>query len=181
VLLLDEPTNHLDVDMRNSLLIALQEFAGAVVVVSHDRTLLRGICDRFVLVANGKVDEFDGDLDDYARWLAADSRRETATAVDAGRANAANAAERRDARRREAEARNRLSPLRAELKRVESRLPALSARRNELERQIADPAFYQNMSPEQRQSLLAEHVAVLADIDSQETRWLELSEELTAS
>ena len=70
LLLLDEPTNHLDLDMRHALLVALQDFAGAVVIVSHDRALLRGACDRFLLVANGAVTPFDGDLEDYAAWLA---------------------------------------------------------------------------------------------------------------
>ena len=70
LLLLDEPTNHLDLDMRHALLVALQDFAGAVVIVSHDRALLRGACDRFLLVANGAVGPFDGDLEDYAAWLA---------------------------------------------------------------------------------------------------------------
>jgi len=69
LLLLDEPTNHLDLEMRLALTMALQEFSGAVLVVSHDRHLLKSTTDNFLLVADGKVEEFDGDLDDYARWL----------------------------------------------------------------------------------------------------------------
>ena len=188
VLLLDEPTNHLDFDMRNSLLLALQEFAGAVVVVSHDRTLLRGICDRFILVANGVVREFDGDLDDYARWLAQDSRvaaqvaaQAAALARGAAGAEADSAGSRRTARRREAEARNRLSPLRAELRHIDAELPRLTARRSALEQQLADPLLYQNMSAEDQRRLTREHGTLAAEIDRIETRWLELSEELGAS
>ena len=69
LLLLDEPTNHLDFEMRHSLITALQDFAGAVIVVSHDRGLLRSVCDQFWLVADGVVRDFDGDLEDYAGWL----------------------------------------------------------------------------------------------------------------
>jgi ATP-binding cassette, subfamily F, member 3 len=83
LLLLDEPTNHLDLEMRHALLVALQEFAGAVVVVSHDRTLLRGACDTFLLVAHGSVSPFDGDLDDYAAWLAKSSKPRPASEVSA--------------------------------------------------------------------------------------------------
>ncbi len=180
VLLLDEPTNHLDFDMRNSLLLALQEFSGAVVVVSHDRSLLRGICDRFILVANGRATEFDGDLDDYARWLAEDGRRGGAGS-DSSRGSAESPAARRDTKRLEAEARNRLSPLRAELRRIDAELPKLTARRGELERQLADPALYQNMSVQQQLSLSREHAELERQIDAQETRWLELSEQLGTS
>ncbi len=81
LLLLDEPTNHLDLDMRHALLVALQDFAGAVVIVSHDRALLRGACDRFLLVANGAVTPFDGDLEDYAAWLARGSDTPQADAL----------------------------------------------------------------------------------------------------
>src|ERR1700761_5371247 len=106
LLLLDEPTNHLDLEMRHALFVALQDFAGAVVVVSHDRTLLRGACDSFLLVANGVVAPFDGDLDDYAEWLGKSGK---ARAVpDAAVATAAPS--RQEQRRLDAEARNRLTP-----------------------------------------------------------------------
>jgi ATP-binding cassette subfamily F protein 3 len=80
LLLLDEPTNHLDFEMRHSLITALQGFAGAVIVVSHDRGLLRSVCDQFWLVADGLVSDFDGDLEDYSNWL---EKRSGATATPA--------------------------------------------------------------------------------------------------
>lgn len=179
VLLLDEPTNHLDFDMRNSLLLALQEFGGAVVVVSHDRTLLRGICDRFLLVANGRAAEFDGDLDDYANWLATDSRR-AATESDGARGAPTTAAARRDERRLQAQARNRLSPLRAELRAIDAHLPQLLRQRTNIEQRLADPLLYQNMPVNEQLRLNREHAALAGQIDAQETRWLELSEALDA-
>ena len=189
VLLLDEPTNHLDFDMRNSLLLALQEFSGAVVVVSHDRTLLRGICDRFILVANARATEFDGDLDDYARWLAADNRADNrangrgagADPAAAASAAAQSAGNRRETKRREAEARNRLSVLRAELRELESALPELLTRRAELERQLANADFYQQSSGAQQRELRKQHASVAAQVDAHETRWIELSDELASN
>ena len=84
LLLLDEPTNHLDFEMRHSLITALQDFAGAVIVVSHDRGLLRSVCDQFWLVSDGAVRDFDGDLEDYAGWL----EKRAGAVDDPGRATA---------------------------------------------------------------------------------------------
>ena len=122
LLLLDEPTNHLDLSLRHTLLLALQEFPGAVIVVSHDRALLRGACDRFVLVAHGALTPFEGDLEDYAAWLRASSAPEPETAATKG-------ASRREQRRQEAEARARRSPLTSEQQQLERRLAALARER----------------------------------------------------
>src|SRR5690554_3614775 len=116
LLLLDEPTNHLDLDMRDALTLALQDFEGAMVLVSHDRHLLRTVCDRFLLVSDGRAEDFDGDLDDYRQWLA--SRRNVAAAA-AGSAGDNSAAARKDKRREAAEQRNRLKPLRDTVTRLE--------------------------------------------------------------
>jgi len=172
VLLLDEPTNHLDFDMRRSLLLALQEFAGALVVVSHDRSLLRGACDRFCVVGDGRVTEFDGDLEDYASWLAA--RRSgslTSVAETAGRS-------RRDERRVEAEARNRLTGLRSELRRIETALERLGAERGVLEQTLADPALYTEARRAEQKTSALRHAALASEIEAQEARWLELTETL---
>ena len=183
LLLLDEPTNHLDFEMRESLLLALQDFTGAVVVVSHDRSLLRGVCDEFLLVADGRAAPFEGDLDDYAAWL---GKRQSsgATEADSGSSGLspgfASAADRRELRRREAEARNQLAPLRAELRALEKTLAAQGERRSALEARLADPDFYSSTEPAAQRALLAEHGKLLKDIDTMETRWLELSERLEA-
>jgi len=174
LLLLDEPTNHLDLEMRHALLVALQEFAGAVVVVSHDRTLLRGACDSFLLVANGAVSAFDGDLDDYAAWLAKSGKpREVAESTSA-------TPSRQEQRRLDAEARNRLAPLRNEQRRIESQLEELGAERHRLEAEMADPATYTTKPPEEGRRLTQRHSEVVREITTLEERWLEVMSELEA-
>jgi ATP-binding cassette subfamily F protein 3 len=169
LLLLDEPTNHLDLDMRHVLLLALQEFAGAVVVVSHDRALLRGACDTFLLVARGAVAPFDGDLEDYASWLAKDGKGPAPSDDPAG-----NAPSRREQRRLEAEARNRLTPLRAEQRRIEAQLEKLTAERTRLETELSDPATYTQRPPQEQRQLSKRHSEVGTEITALEDRWLEI-------
>jgi ATP-binding cassette subfamily F protein 3 len=170
LLLLDEPTNHLDLDMRHALLVALQDFAGAVVVVSHDRALLRGACDRFLLVANGGLIAFDGDLEDYAAWLArgSDAPREESAEEAAGPS-------RRAQRRLEAEARNRLTPLRAEQRKLERRLELLTAERATVECRLADPATYAAAGADEQRRLSARHGELVREISAVEERWLQVA------
>ena len=126
LLLLDEPTNHLDFEMRHSLITALQDFAGAVIVVSHDRGLLRSVCDQFWLVADGAVADFDGDLEDYAGWL----EKAPAGARRCERARGAPSRGARRARRQgparptpqECRRRKDLAPKRQEIKAIETSL-----------------------------------------------------------
>ncbi len=173
LLLLDEPTNHLDLDMRHALLVALQDFAGAVVIVSHDRALLRGACDRFLLVADAAVTPFDGDLEDYAAWLA---RGESAARAETSDDSAvASVPSRREQRRLEAEARNRLTPLRAEQRRLESQLEQLTAERREIESRLADPATYAAAPVAEQRRLSARHVELSREIAALEERWLEVA------
>ncbi|HET9330499.1 MAG TPA: ATP-binding cassette domain-containing protein, partial [Steroidobacteraceae bacterium] len=166
LLLLDEPTNHLDLSMRHTLLMALQEFAGAVVVVSHDRALLRGVCDRFVLVAGGQVADFEGDLEDYAAWL---ERGSAARPVPGEEPPS-----RREQRRLEAEARNRLSPLRGEQQRLETQLAQLADERVALEARLADPATYSGVPRAEQERLLRRHTELAAETARVEERWLEV-------
>ena len=179
LLLLDEPTNHLDLEMRDSLLIALQEFAGAVVLVSHDRGLLGSVCDEFVLISGGRVAPFDGDLEDYAAWLAAQSRQPKKSMLQAtsGEAIAEDAATRRERRRQEAASRNALAPLRIELRRTETELESLGRERSGMEQRLADPEFYLSTDP-QVKNLPTLHANVVKRIGELEERWLELSERL---
>ena len=186
LLLLDEPTNHLDHEMRDSLLLALQEFTGAVVLVSHDRGLLGSVCDEFLRVREGRVEAFDGDLADYARWLAQGAGDTAAAgrgaAVDAADAAAAGlgGGDRRERRRIEAERRNKLAPLRAGLRDIEAELARCGAERATMETQLADPAFYARSDDEAR-GLPRRHGELLARIASLEERWLELGETLEAA
>jgi ATP-binding cassette subfamily F protein 3 len=175
LLLLDEPTNHLDLQTRESLLLALQEYAGAVLVVSHDRTLLRGTCDQFLLVAGGKVNAFDGDLEDYAGWLAASSpsRQEAANAADSLEDIPA-APSRREERRRQAEARARLTPLKAEERRLEEQVAKLTSEAQHIEAALADPATYSASASQEQRQLTLRHGEIKRQIAALEERWMEV-------
>ena len=174
LLLLDEPTNHLDLEMRHALLMALQDFPGAVVIVSHDRTLLRGACDSFLLVAQGAVTPFDGDLDDYAAWLAKNGKSRATPETP----EAAPALTRQEQRRLDAEARNRLTPLRNEQRRLEDQLEKLGAERGRLEAELADPQTYTTKPPEESRRLTLKHAELVREIAALEERWLEVMSEL---
>ena len=180
LLLLDEPTNHLDLDMRHALLVALQDFAGAVVIVSHDRALLRGACDSFLLVAHGAVAAFEGDLEDYAAWLARSAGDPQAEAA-AGEPDGLATPSRREQRRLEAEARNRLTPLRTEQRKLESLLERLTGERRDVEARLADPATYAAATAEEQRYLSARHGELSREISTLEDRWLEVASILEAA
>jgi ATP-binding cassette subfamily F protein 3 len=180
LLLLDEPTNHLDFEMRHSLITALQDFAGAVIVVSHDRGLLRSVCDQFWLVADGAVSDFDGDLEDYAGWL--EKRAGSAATPVAPEARSKGQPKPRaedaprDKRRKDADARRGLAPKRQEIKSIESSLTKLGQERARLETELGGLDY--GRDPAHARKVTERHAAVLAEVEQLETRWLELSERL---
>ncbi|MDP4536573.1 ATP-binding cassette domain-containing protein [Alkalimonas collagenimarina] len=174
LLLLDEPTNHLDLDMREAIVMALQEFEGAIVVVSHDRHLLTSSTDEFYLVADGKVAPFDGDLSDYYQWLQNDSRQRQPAAEP----KQDSATQRKDQKRLEAELRNQLRPLKKQLEQVESKQTQLATRLNELEQQLADPSLYQAERKAELAELLAEQASASKAMAQVEESWFELQEQL---
>ena len=168
LLLLDEPTNHLDFEMRHSLITALQDFAGAVIVVSHDRGLLRSVCDQFWLVADGRVSDFDGDLDDYANWLEKRGSAATTPAQPKPRAE-----DRRD-RKRGAQNSKQL-----EIKAIEVSLEKLGIERGKLEHELAGLDYARDAAHARK--VTQRHAAVVREVGELETRWLELSERLESS
>ena len=178
LLLLDEPTNHLDLDTREALSMALNEFEGTVMLVSHDRALLREVCDEFWLVASGSVQPFDGDLDDYQRWLLDNAReqaralREAATASQPADTAAPN---RREDRKAAALARQQrteqVKPLRRELNTVDNRLGVLFGERERIEALFAAGGLAPEAMAEEGKRLKA----VGEEIERLEMRWLELS------
>ena len=183
LLLLDEPTNHLDLTTREALSMALNEFEGTVMLVSHDRALLREVCDEFWLVAGGAVQPFDGDLDDYQRWLLEQSReaaRAAAREAAAVREAAAppDAASRRDERKAQAAQRQKLAeqakPLKAELKRVEQRLAAAGQEREAALAALSAPELAPAARAEQGKKLKA----LDDEVEALELRWLEIGEAL---
>ena len=179
LLLLDEPTNHLDLATREALSMALNEFEGTVMLVSHDRALLRAVCDEFWLVGRGQVGPFDGDLDDYQRYLLEEAKRlrEQLRAEQPGPASnaAAPGKDAREQRRASAQARQQLAqktrPYKQELAQVEERLAALSAEKNQLEERLT-----QGLAPAEIAECGKRLKACGDEVDALEERWLELSE-----
>ena len=178
LLLLDEPTNHLDLEMRQALALALQDFDGAVVLVSHDRHLLRVTADRLLLVDDGRVTVFDGSLDDYPGWLA--ERRRAASRTPPAPAAGHRAAARRDRKRAEAERRRRLQPLRRRLETAEAELERLQAERTALEQRLADPQLYTDDSKPRLKALLLEKAELDGRCEAAEAEWLAAAEALEA-
>ena len=177
LLLLDEPTNHLDLEMRDSLLLALQEFSGAVILVSHDRGLFGSVCDEFWLVRDGAATRFDGDLQDYAQSLARDAR-------SSGQSNTSRRSEegvdRREQRRRNAAARQQLASLRTEFKNIEKELERLTMQRRELEQQMLDSASF-NANDSAVRAVPQRLGAVIKQIETLEERWLEIGAQLESA
>ena len=178
LLLLDEPTNHLDIEMRHALSTALQEFAGAMVIVSHDRHLLRTTTDLLLLVNAGQADEFKGDLDDYPRWLMDNRARDNdkPAAGNDTREHSANA--RKDRKRQEAEQRRLLQPLRNRLKKLERQVEELMQEQNRLELELSLPDIYAEENKAQLKQLLADKARVDQTLTATEEEWLLTEEEL---
>ena len=178
LLLLDEPTNHLDFEMRHSLITALQDFAGAVIVVSHDRGLLRSVCDQFWLVADGVVRDFDGDLEDYAGWLEKRAGSASTPAAPKPRNDDRRSAS-KDKRRKDEGARRDLAPKRQEIKAIETSLAKLAQERTRLETELAGLDYARD--PAHARKVTERHAVVAREVEQLETRWLELSERLESA
>jgi ATP-binding cassette subfamily F protein 3 len=184
LLLLDEPTNHLDLEMRQALAVALQDYAGAVVVVSHDRHLLRTVADQFYVVHGGRVQPFDGDLEDYAQWLAqAGSAAHGAADSGAGSQSGAeprgdSAEARRQRRREDAQRRAALSPLKAQLAKLESQLESLARETQQLQAALSAPDIYTEGAKSRLRELLEKQTQLARDTQRVEAAWLSGSEEL---
>ena len=187
LLLLDEPTNHLDLEMRQALSRALVDYAGAIVVISHDRHLLRTVCDDLIVVHAGKVERFAGSLDDYPAWLA--EQRSIPTTTQPGTdpdgpkqqttAGASQSPSRKLQRQLEARRRQALKPLTDKVRGIEQRLAECRKALTVLEHGLAEPALYSEPGrKDELTALLRQRAEVSSRIDSLETSWLETSEEL---
>jgi len=174
LLLLDEPTNHLDLEMRQALAVALQDYAGAVVLVSHDRHLLRTVADEFYIVHDGRAAAFDGDLEDYAQWLLeADS-----AAANPAERKPATTESRRQRKREEAERRNRLSPLRAAVAKCEAQLEHLARERSRVQAALEAPDIYADGNKKHLGRLLEEQAQIVRQTGTAESAWLAATEKL---
>ena len=177
LLLLDEPTNHLDIDMRHALATALNSFSGALVLVSHDRHLLRLASDSLWLVADSKVAPFDGDIDDYGQWF---MERQGAHAPAEPRSNGSTTTPRRERRRLLADARRLAAPLKREIESLENRLEVLNDERASIESSLSDGAIYGEGERMRLNELLVRRGRLDAEIARIESAWLEASERLDA-
>ena len=191
LLLLDEPTNHLDLETREALTVALAQFEGTLVLVSHDRHLLRATTEEFLIVADGGLKPFDGDLDDYRDWLfktklgkpvgnAAGPTAQVAEPATPVR----EAVDRKDQKRQEAEARQRLSaqrkPLESRIKRLEEQMDRLNACKAELDSELAAPDIYAEVNKDRLKAFLYEQAQVAKELEQLEAEWMEQQEALEA-
>ena len=182
LLLLDEPTNHLDLDMRHALTLALQDYQGALIVVSHDRHLLRTTTDEFLLVAEGRAQPFTGDLDDYRDWLNERQRAANREATPRAGGNGNSAAERREQKRLEAERRQQWAikrkPLEQQLKKLEQRLEKLHGEQTRLSSELSDPALYEDANKNRLKEALLRKAQLDKEVEDIEGEWLETQEAL---
>ncbi|WP_392340077.1 ABC transporter ATP-binding protein [Moritella marina] len=177
LLLLDEPTNHLDLEMRHALSVALQGFEGAMIVVSHDRHLLRSTTDELYLVHDKKVLPFDGDLDDYHTWLAEQQKVEKqATQVVNTSANSAQG--KKDQKRKAAELRKQTQPVRKHIEKLDKQLETLGDKLTAVEAQLSETSIYEDQNKAKLKTALSEQAKFVVAIEEAETTWMELNEEL---
>jgi len=161
LLLLDEPTNHLDLDMRDALTLALEEYTGGVVLVSHDRSLVRAIADELWLVADGEAKLFDGDLEDYKSWI------ETRRSNDMAQSQSPKP-------RQKIVSRPNKKTLLSKQSKLEAALTIAQKELAEANRQLADPATYTNRTRDEIDKLSAIHTNLENRVAELEENWLAL-------
>ena len=178
LLLMDEPTNHLDLDMREALTMALQFFEGAMVIVSHDRHLLRATTDEFYLVDGGKVEPFDGDLEDYHQWLVNQDKADQPESTPTLGEHSAN--NRKAEKRRQAELRQLTQPMRKAITKLEQQMESVQQQLTDIETAMADPELYTSEQKTKLQQLLQAQAPLQQQLAAAEAQWLELQEQLEA-
>jgi len=172
LLLLDEPTNHLDLEMRNALSIALQSYEGAMILVSHDRFLVRLTTDQLMLVADGKLEPFDGDLNDYQRWLLDFRKRQMNVAM-----NEKREVSRKEQRQQEAKQRQSRQPVLQQIEKLEKTLVKLEKQASEIELLLTDLSWYEPKNKEGLQKHLLTQANLKKEIEKVENEWLKACEE----
>ncbi|MFS1420888.1 ABC transporter ATP-binding protein [Vibrio splendidus] len=180
LLLLDEPTNHLDLDMRQALTFALQTFEGAMVIVSHDRYLLRATTDDLYLVHDRQVAPFDGDLSDYYKWLTEQQKveRKEAQALAPAKDGANSAAAKKEQKRKEAECRKLTAPLRKKLTQFEKQMDKLTLSLEEAEQELSDTSLYEAENKAKLNKVLALQASSKSQLEEVEMDWMSTQEEL---
>jgi ATP-binding cassette subfamily F protein 3 len=184
LLLLDEPTNHLDLETREALTVALAQFEGTLVLVSHDRHLLRATTDEFLIVADGGLKPFDGDLDDYRDWLFKTKLGQASTKIQPAESQEneretprESPGDRKEQKRQEAEARQRLSarkkPIETRIKRLEELMERLNTRKGAIDASLADPTAYAEANKDRLKQDLFEQAKLIKELEQLEAEWLE--------
>ena len=174
LLLLDEPTNHLDLEMRQALVLALQDFNGAIILIAHDRYLLESCVDEFYLVANGKVTEFDGDIDDYQQWLNTDKK----LTISATKVVVEPQIDKKQQRKEQAELRKKASPLRKQADKFEKLVQRDQDALTLVEEKLANSDIYQAEHKAQLTELLKQQAKLKQDLAENEMQWLDLEEQI---
>jgi len=177
VLLLDEPTNHLDLEMRLALTTALQTFNGALIVVSHDRHLLRTVTDTLLLVSNGCVQNFDGDLDDYRQWVREALKKDNATMDEAIKSSEPN---KKQQRQDAANKRQLLKPLVNKINKYEKQMEACNQEKAQLHEQLSDTSLYEEENKNELKDVLERQAQVQRTLQGIEEEWLQAHEEMEA-
>ena len=177
LLLLDEPTNHLDLDMRLALTMALQSFEGAMILVSHDRNLIRSTTDELFLVHDGTMESYAGDLDDYSLWLTQLRSKERNDAGSEGSKDVPSQ-QKKEQRRQEALRREALRPLKQKADQLERQLETLQNSLATVDEQLSDAAIYEEVAKDQLKQCLGEQTALKRQIADVEEAWMEALEAL---
>ncbi|MDD1795899.1 ABC transporter ATP-binding protein [Enterovibrio makurazakiensis] len=182
LLLLDEPTNHLDLDMRSALTLALQSFEGAMVIVSHDRYLLRATTDDLYLVHDRQVSQFNGDLNDYHQWLTEQQRAERRQdqADNAKATGASSQVSRKEQKRLEAEFRKETAPIRKKIDVLDTKLETFSATIADVESALSEPSIYEASNKDMLTELLRKQADAKSSLEEVEMEWMDLQEQLEA-
>jgi len=178
-LLLDEPTNHLDLEMRQALSVALVEYSGALVVISHDRHLLRSVCDELLVVHKGTVDRFRQTLDDYPAWLKEQQIQLNTESSRSGPKNTEKLHSKKQARQVEAKRRQRLKPLLDRVRNIEQLLAAHRTELEMLDKKLTDESLYTDPGrKEEMTEMIKQQGSIKASLETLEWEWLEASEAL---
>jgi len=177
LLLLDEPTNHLDLEMRQALVLALQDFSGAIILIAHDRFLLESCIDEFYLVANGKVNNFSGDIDDYQQWLN-DDKKQTFNSNKNNSGTVDKGLDKKQLRQQQAELRKKSAPLRKKADQLEKKIHQWQTELASVETLLSDSDIYQNENKNELTKQLKRQGCLKDKLEENEMLWLELAEQI---
>lgn len=178
LLLLDEPTNHLDLEMRQALVMALQDFEGAIILIAHDRYLLESCVDEFLLVGQGRVSDFSGDIDDYQQWLN-DDKKQTISEASVSK-SVSPTIDKKQQRQQQAELRKKAAPLKKQVEKLNKQMESWQQELDEVESILAEGSIYQSGDKATLEKLLKQQASLSSHLEEAEMEWLDLEEKIDA-